>query len=79
MRNCLVSLFILLFTSACHFAGKYVGLHDDFSSVRDWYEILPPNDTVSPTVKLELKNGVMIIHHRHRSLEEAYRTGSYHP
>jgi hypothetical protein len=68
----LITCSILLLTS-CQFGKNRIGLIDDFNNASGWYELVPPGDTVPPTKKMDSKSGTMIIHHHHRSLEQAYK------
>ncbi len=65
----LVCLIVLCIS--CQSDGKKIGLHDDFTTVEGWREINPRGDTILPALKMESKDGVLIIHHKFRTLEEA--------
>jgi hypothetical protein len=73
MKTSLLIICSLLLFSSCQFEKKRIGLKDDFTNAEGWYEVVPPGDTISPSLKLEPRSGVLIIHHRHRTLEQAYK------
>jgi hypothetical protein len=73
MRTYLFILSSLILFSSCQSEKSRTGLKDDFAKGGGWYEVMPPHDTVSPIVKMEFRSGAMIIHHMHRTLEEAYK------
>jgi hypothetical protein len=73
MKTIVILMSSFLLFSSCRFEKSRTGIKDDFTEGGGWYEVLPPHDTVPPTVKMEFRDGTMIIHHRHRTLEEAYK------
>ncbi|MBK6281529.1 MAG: hypothetical protein IPF54_01615 [Draconibacterium sp.] len=70
--NLIITLFsTFLICFSCKFEPKQPGLHDDFSITDGWMEVNPRGDTILPALKLESKDGALIIHHKFRTLEEA--------
>lgn len=67
----LISIFVL--NISCGTGGNTTGFIDDFTGVEGWYEVTPDRDTISPTLKMESVDDLLIIHHKFRTLEEAYK------
>ncbi len=62
---------VLFLAASCSNSDDRIGLSDDFSGISGWMEVNPVGDTVPPELKLEIKDGSMIIHHKFRTLEFA--------
>ncbi len=56
---------------------NHTGLYDDFSSAEGWEEINPSGERVSPLVKMESLDGLLVVHHKFRTLEEAAEKWSW--
>ena len=64
---------LAMFNFSCETGKNRTGLEDDFSNTDGWYEVRPGKDTISPSLKMESKDGSLTIHHKFRTLEEAYK------
>src|SRR5690606_17524351 len=75
------SFFPLFFLLTCCMSSKiernHTGLYDDFSSAEGWEEINPSGERVSPLVKMESLDGLLVVHHKFRTLEEAAEKWSW--
>lgn len=72
--NLLLSTCCLIIISfACSTKNDHIGIQDDCSNTKGWYEVSPDGDTIPPTLRLESKDGFLIINHKHRSLERVYK------
>ncbi len=66
-----LTLTLLTLCISCNLNNDIIGLHDDFSHTQGWYEINSSGDSVPPVVKMEVKDGALIIPHKFRTLEFA--------
>ena len=53
---------ILLLNFSCDTSRNSIGLEDDFSNSDGWAEVSPEKDTIPPSLKMELKEGSLVIH-----------------
>ena len=54
---------IILLNFSCDTGTNNIGLEDDFSNSDGWVEVSPEKVTIPPTLKMELKEGSLDIHH----------------
>jgi len=73
MKTSVLIICSFLLLTSCQVGKNRIGLIDDFNNASGWYELVPPGVSVPPTKKMDSKSGTMIIHHHHRSLEQAYK------
>ncbi|NOY37284.1 MAG: hypothetical protein GXO83_06880 [Chlorobi bacterium] len=68
---------LIIISCTCCSRNNLIGIQDDFSGTDGWYEVLPEHDTVPPQLKLESKEGALVIHHKFRTLERAGKKWSW--
>jgi hypothetical protein len=53
--------------------AQRIGFEDSCNSNAGWMERSPAGKLIEPTLLIKSQNGQLIIHHKHRSLEQAYK------
>lgn len=64
---------LALMNHACQAGKDGTGLADGFNHSDGWAEVNPEGDTILPALKMESKDGALVIHHKFRTLEQAHK------